>query len=88
MPKVIQPFATVTVTTSSLITLEAMLERIHTAATEGGLEWSECNLTAELTFEADVDEAAFDPLEALVEGQNRIHGVQCSLKLPSLSSSK
>lgn len=88
MPKVIQPTATVTVNASSLITLEAMLERIHTAATEGGLEWSECNLTAELTFEADVDEAAFDPLEALVAGQNRIHGVQCSLKLPSLSSSK
>jgi hypothetical protein len=88
MPKVIQPTATVTVTCFSLVTLEAMLEKIHVAATEGGLEWSECNLTAELTFEADVDEAAFEPLEALVEGQNRIYGVQCKLKLSSVQMGK
>jgi hypothetical protein len=87
MPKVISPTATVTVSCFSLVTLEAMLEKIHVAATDGGLEWSECNLTAELTFEADVDEATFEPLEALVEGQNRIHGVQCKLKLPRIESS-
>lgn len=68
-----------TIQCNDLPTLEAMLEKIHHAARAGHLDWNGCQLTAHLRFSSGLTDQTFEPLNALVEAQNRPYGVTCFL---------
>jgi hypothetical protein len=71
--------ASVSIHCTDLLTLEAMLERIHTAARAGHLDWDGCTINADIDFRASLEQQSFKPLEDVIDKQNRPHGVTCSI---------
>jgi hypothetical protein len=65
--------------TDTLLTLEAFLAKVHTAARAGHLDWGACDLAVKLEF-FSYDTENFAPLEAFIKSQDRIDGVSMNVE--------
>jgi hypothetical protein len=64
-------------TFKTLIELEAWLEKVHTAARAGDLDWGYCSLSATLEFKTSQGTQSFRPLEKFIASMDAPHGLPC-----------
>jgi hypothetical protein len=70
----------VSISTNNLLAFNALLEQINQAARVGKLDFDDRSIEAELIFLEDVKGQTAAPLEAVIDAQDHILGIACSIK--------